>query len=169
MKCIVWVAEEASYKDEVEEVNWDQITRFPVASPKIEGNILPAITTPGGWVPLPPFLWLVMFWPHNLGSGLPGWFSGKESTCKYRRHRFNPWIGKTPWRRKWQPTPVFLPWELHEQRSLAGYGPWGHKELDTTERLIYAHTQFWVYHHVRKTVVFNSYCTAASKDGNLQK
>ena len=39
------------------------------------------------------------------------------------------------WRRKWQPTPVFLPGESHGQRSLAGYSPWGHKESDTTERL----------------------------------
>ena len=42
----------------------------------------------------------------------------------------------TQWRRKWQPTPVFLPGKSHGQRSLAGYSPWGHKELDTTERLI---------------------------------
>ena len=39
------------------------------------------------------------------------------------------------WRRKWQPTPVFLPGEFHGQRSLAGYSPWGHKELDVTEQL----------------------------------
>ena len=38
------------------------------------------------------------------------------------------------WSRKWQPTPVFLPGKLHKQRSLAGYSPWGHKELDMTER-----------------------------------
>ena len=44
------------------------------------------------------------------------------------------WVGKTPWRRKWQPTPVFLPGKAHGQRSLAGYGPWGCKESDTTER-----------------------------------
>ena len=43
--------------------------------------------------------------------------------------------GKIPWRRKWQPTPVFLPGEFHGQRSLAGYSPQGHKESDTTERL----------------------------------
>ena len=42
-----------------------------------------------------------------------------------------PGSGKIPWRRKWQP--VFLPGESHGQRSLAGYGPWGHKESDTTE------------------------------------
>ena len=53
---------------------------------------------------------------------------GKESACqcrRCRRHRFDPWVGKTPWRRKWQPTPVFLPGKFHGQRSLAGYGPWG--------------------------------------------
>ena len=47
--------------------------------------------------------------------------------------QFNLWAGKIPWRRKWQPTPVFLPGEYHEQRSLAGFSPWGCKELDTTE------------------------------------
>ena len=54
--------------------------------------------------------------------------------CQKRRHIFNPWVGKIPWRRKWQPTPVlFLPGESHGQRSLAGCSPWGHKESGTTE------------------------------------
>ena len=44
------------------------------------------------------------------------------------------WVGKTPWRKAWQPTPVFLPGEFHGWRSLAGYSPWGRKESDTTER-----------------------------------
>ena len=48
---------------------------------------------------------------------------------------FDPWVGKIPWRRAWQPTPVFLPGESHGQRNLAGYSPWGHKELDMTEQL----------------------------------
>ena len=48
---------------------------------------------------------------------------------------FDPWVGKIPWSRKWQPTPVFLPGELHGQRSLAGYSPWDPKESETTERL----------------------------------
>ena len=51
--------------------------------------------------------------------------------------RFDPWFGKIPWRREWQPTPEFLPGKSHGQRSLVGYNPWGHKELDTTE---HAHT-----------------------------
>ena len=38
-----------------------------------------------------------------------------------------------PWRKKWQPTPLFLPGEFHRQRNLAGYSPWGHKDLDLTE------------------------------------
>ena len=57
----------------------------------------------------------------------------KESTCQCRRHRFDLWVGKIPWKRKWQPTPVFLPQESHGQRSLEDYSPWGHKELDMTE------------------------------------
>ena len=68
--------------------------------------------------------------------GLPRWFSGKESTCRCRRHRrckFDSWIGKIPCRREWQPTPVFLPGKSHGQRSLAGYSPWGRKESDMTE------------------------------------
>ena len=62
----------------------------------------------------------------------------KESACQCRscrRSGFDPWVGKIPWRRAWQPTPVFLPGEALGQRSLAGYSPWGHKESDTTEQL----------------------------------
>ena len=50
-----------------------------------------------------------------------------------QRPGFNPWVGKISWRRKWQPTPVFLPGKSHGWRSLVGYSPWGRKELDTTE------------------------------------
>ena len=51
--------------------------------------------------------------------------------CK--RHGFDPWVGKIPWRRAQQPTPVFLSGESHEQRSLVGNCPEGRKESDTTE------------------------------------
>ena len=54
--------------------------------------------------------------------GLPRWLSSKE-------------VRKIPWRRKWQPTPVFLPGESHGWRSLVGYSPWVRKESDMTERL----------------------------------
>ena len=56
---------------------------------------------------------------------------------------FDPWIGKTPWRRKWQPTPVFLPGKSYGQKSSAGYSPWRHKNLDMTEHMCvctHAHT-----------------------------
>ena len=52
-----------------------------------------------------------------------------------QRPGFDPWVGKTPWRRKWLPTLVFLPRESHGQRSLAVYSPWSHKMSDTTEWL----------------------------------
>jgi len=59
--------------------------------------------------------------------------SGKEPTCQCRKHGFSPWVGKIPWKRAWQPTPLFLPGESHGQISLVGYSPWGCKESDTTE------------------------------------
>ena len=48
----------------------------------------------------------------NPKEGLPWWLSDKESACQCRRYRFNPWVGKIPWRMAWQPTPVFLPGEF---------------------------------------------------------
>ena len=59
----------------------------------------------------------------------------EEPVCQCRRHRMDPWVGKIPWRRKWQPTPGFLPGKSHGQRSLVGYSPWYHKESDTTWQL----------------------------------
>ena len=67
-----------------------------------------------------------------------------------RRHKkpgFNPYVGEIPWRREWQPTPAFLPGESHGQRSLVGYSPWGHKELDTTEQLTVNTSLYIIYHH----------------------
>ena len=74
------------------------------------------------------FLWCILshvlkvFYRHTCR--LPMWLSGKESACQCRRHRrlgFNSWVGKSPWRKKWQHTPVFLPGESQGKRSLAGY------------------------------------------------
>ena len=60
-------------------------------------------------------------------QGLPWWLSDKESACNLG-DRFNTWAGKIPWRRKWQPNPVFLPGESHGQGSLLGYSPGGHSD-----------------------------------------
>ena len=77
--------------------------------------------------------------------GFPGGTSGKEPACQCRRCkncRFNPWVGQIPWRRAWQPTPIFLPGESHGQRSLEGYSPWGHRESDMTEATQHAPTVY---------------------------
>ena len=65
----------------------------------------------------------------------PGGSDGKSVCLQCGRPGFDPWVRKIPWRRKWQPTPVLLPGKSHGWRNLVGYNPWGHKGLDTTERL----------------------------------
>ena len=67
---------------------------------------------------------------------LPWWLRRQRLCPQCRRPRINPWVRRIPWRRKWQPTPVFLPGKSHGQRSLAGYSPWGRTELDKTEQLM---------------------------------
>ena len=65
-----------------------------------------------------------VFWRLCHTSQVAQWFY-----LPSRRHGFSPWVRKIPWRRAWQPTPVFLPGESHEQRSLAGYSPCGRRRL----------------------------------------
>ena len=67
--------------------------------------------------------------------GFPGSSDGKEPACHCRRCRFNPQAWKISWRRKWHPTPVFLPGKPHGQKNLAGYSPWGCRESGSTEQL----------------------------------
>ena len=72
----------------------------------------------------------------------PASWDGKSICLQCGRPRFNPWVGKILWRRKWQPTPVLLPGKSHGWRSVVGYSPWGRKESDTTERRrFHFHTQ----------------------------
>ena len=66
-------------------------------------------------------------------TGATGVKHSPANAVSCKGHRFNPWIGRIPWRRAWQLTSVFLPGVSHGQRRLAGYSPEGHKELDTTE------------------------------------
>ena len=65
--------------------------------------------------------------------GFPSYSASKESACNAGRRRFDSWVRKSSWRRKWQSTPVFLPEKSHGQRSLAGYSPKSRKESDSTE------------------------------------
>ena len=76
--------------------------------------------------------------PFNTLKGFPGGSDGKESAYSAVGPGFDPW------RKEWLPTPAFLPGEFHGQKSLAGYSPWGRKELDTTERLtlVLSHSQY---------------------------
>ena len=75
--------------------------------------------------------------PLSQGEGI------KESACqcrRWKRCRFSLWVGKIPWRRTRQPTPVFLPGVSHGQSSLVGYSQWDHKESDMTEQLSIQHS-----------------------------
>ena len=76
---------------------------------------------------------------------IPRWWASLVAQTVKRlqcgRPRFEPWVGKIPWRRKWQSTPGLLSGKSHGQRSLVGYSPWGRKESDTTERLRF--TSLW--------------------------
>ena len=73
--------------------------------------------------------------------------AGRSRRCK--RYRFSPWAGNIRWKRPWQPTPVSLPDGSHGQRSLVGYSPQGHKELDMTEATEHARS-------IRLTATLNS-------------
>ena len=87
----------------------------------------------------------------------PGSASGKEPACQCRRHS-ETWVWslgwEDPWRRAWKPTPVFLPGESHGQRSLVGYSPSCHEELDMNEQLS-THIHIWICNQVLK--IFKGY------------
>ena len=72
---------------------------------------------------------------HMRNKELPWWLRWWRTYLQCRRPGLDTWVRKMPWRRNWQPTPVFSPGKSHGQRSLVGYSPWGFKESDTTEWL----------------------------------
>ena len=86
---------------------------------------------------------LVISFLLNAYMGFPGGSEVKASASNGGGPGFNPWVGKIPWRRKWQSTPVFLPGESHGRKSLVGYSPRGRKESDTTEQL-HLHLQWQI-------------------------
>ena len=70
------------------------------------------------------------------------WRTGKESACqcrRWKRRRFDPWLGKVPWSRKWQPTLIFLPGKFHTQKSPEDDSPWV-AESDRAEHMYTAST-----------------------------
>ena len=73
----------------------------------------------------------------------PWWLRQQRICLQCRRPGFDSWVGKIPWRREWQLTPVFLPGKSHGQGSLAGYNPWSSKELDTFKWSTNTFTSTW--------------------------
>ena len=72
---------------------------------------------------------------HSSVLGLPWWLRWQRICLQCGRPGLDPWVGKIPLRRAWQPTPVFRPGESHGQKNLVGYSLWGCRELGTTEQL----------------------------------
>ena len=100
------------------------------------------------------------------------WLGGKESACQCRRCRrqgFDPWVRKIPWRRKWQPSPVFLPGKYLGQRSLAGYSLQGRKRVGhdrATEHTSIVSTFYFIAYFINKNsyyfikiLLYNKWCT----------
>ena len=105
-------------------------------------------------------------------KGLPGGASGKEPAYQRKRlekHRFNPRDRKTPWRRQWQPAPIFLPGESLVQRNLSGYSPWGRKESDTTEATQHARTHAHTHTHTANKNYSPETCRIVSDFTKLKK
>ena len=80
--------------------------------------------------------------------GVPQLVQWVKNLPKHRRHEFDSWVRKIPWKRVWQPTLVFLHGECHGQRSLVGYSPWYHKESDTTAVTEHTHTHTHTRMHI---------------------
>ena len=90
------------------------------------------------------FLCSVLLTWHSILKWLPLQPSWERIRVQCRRPELDSWVRKIPWRRKWQLTPIFLPGKAHRQSSPAGYSPWNHRELDTTELLTLSHFHFTV-------------------------
>ena len=84
---------------------------------------------------------------HTHTHRLPRWLSSKESTCQPRRQGSDPWVRTIPWRRAWQPIPVFLSGKFQGQKSLAGYSPQSHKRIghNSVTKQQYIQTQWNIW------------------------
>ena len=97
-----------------------------------------------------PFGFLYRIW-------LPWWLRQWRIRLQSGRLGFSPWVGKFPWRRKWQLTPAFLPGESHGQRSLAGYSPGGQKKSDMTQRLNNNNSNLTCYDAILNDIILKIY------------
>ena len=106
------------------------------------------------------FLHLQLIWGESP-LGLLRWVRGKESAFQCRRckrHELDPWVRKIPWRRKWQPTPVFFPGKPHRQRSLVGYSPRGLQRLKHS----------WVTEHTQAPQDFSKFSMMTSMANTIK-
>ena len=87
--------------------------------------------------------------------GLPKWLSGKEVSCQCRKSEFDPWIRKIPWRRKWQPTPIFLAGKSYGQWSREGYSPWGCKRVRQDWASTNMHLHIYAY-FMKSHIIFHT-------------
>ena len=94
----------------------------------------------------------------TLKLGLPWCLTWSKICLECGRPRFDPWVRKIPWRREWQPTPVFLPGEFHWLRSLVSYSPWSRREPDMAE---------WLTHNTHThTLKLHSQSSSVNMEGN---
>ena len=112
--------------------------------PKIKSDTFSTVSPSISHEVMGPDAMILVFWLGILFSHKKGWSTETWMCLQCGRPGFDPWVGKIPWRRQWLPTPVFLPGEFQGLRSLVGYSPWGHKELDMTEQLIVTHVKTWM-------------------------
>ena len=122
---------------------------------QLKSKVSPVAREMDGWLHSSMAWWIHSCLGHDTSTelllcvkGLPRWLSGKESTCQYRRCRLDPWVGKSPWRKKWQTALVPLPEKSHGQKT-GGLQSTGSQKLDTTEQLsmlilcVKHHTKYW--------------------------
>ena len=115
-----------SWQEPAHEWNFTGLSPFPLFPPYPPSMWFMGSISPGklpAWVLV---LGLAFEEIQDEMGGFPGGASGKELTCqcrRWKRHGFNPWVGKNPWRRAQKPTPAFLPGESHIRMSLVGYIP----------------------------------------------
>ena len=108
---------------------------------QLKSKVSPAAREMDGWLHSFMAWWIHSCLGHHTSTelllcvkGLPRWLSSKESTCQWRRCRLDPWVGKSPWRKKWQTALVPLPEKSHGQKT-GGLQSTGSQKLDTTEQL----------------------------------
>ena len=108
------------------EILWCLLSYYKLSTLTVTLPTFPRMSPFPNFLPQEYIFFFHNIFKYQMKQGLPGWLSGKESTCqcrRCRRHTFE--VGKIPWRKKWQPTLVFLPEKSHRPRSLASYSPQG--------------------------------------------